>query len=265
MTSAAYRRLSARVRKAGAFACVLALSTGVPLPAPAVRVLASPAMAAPQADTAGTSSFAAVDLAIRESAAFPATGPHRTAGDVTALALRWNTAAQEAARVRLDEGVLRESWIERVEATADAWSNAALGASGAALPDTLPPAVADACALAGDVATFLPVVEAATAGRRTAFLLTTSVGCECEMLRADQMETVWTLLQSGEADQRRLLGRSDSAYSPFLPGAFELDRVPGWLLLGPSGEVVFRVDGGAGIDEVHAMILRWLSGEDLHP
>lgn len=156
--------------------------------------------------------------------------------------------------------------------------------------DTMAILAGDARALGDDAAAVLPAIRAAGGGKRAALLLTTSVGCECTMQRAAMMEEVWRALTaegsgavdpaatarpaaelrtSGadgtpDSDLRPFLGRSDLVASPDLPDAFALDRVPGWLLLDPGGEIAFRVDGGEGVAEITTMIRRWLAGEDFH-
>ncbi len=165
-------------------------------------------------------------------------------------------------------------------------------AGNSAAADTIAILASDARALGDDAAAILPAIRAAGGGKRAALLLTTSVGCECTMQRVALMEEVWTTLTAGGAgtpnpapamrpivaigtdrfvvggapnrDLRSLLGRSDLASSPDLPDALGLDRVPGWLLLEPGGEITFRVDGGEGVAEITTMIRRWLGGEDLH-
>ena len=224
------------------------------------------------------------------------------AAEVRAVATRWNAAALEASHTPVMARLLQEQWELLVSGAAEAWSRLALvidsppsaykpaGADVMAVTDTLAILASDARAFGDDAAAILPAVRAVCSGKRAALLLTTSVGCECTMQRAAMMEDVWTALAAGRSDVpesavavrsvvamgtgggrdplspdlRPFFGRSDLASSPDLPDALGLDRVPGWLLLEPGGEIAFRVDGGEGVTEITAVIRRWLCGEDLH-
>jgi hypothetical protein len=224
------------------------------------------------------------------------------AAEVRAVASGWNAAALDASRTRVTAPLLREQWDLLVSGAAEAWWRLALladspvsgdkpaGADTSGAADTMATLASDARALGDDAAAILPAVRAVCEGKRAALLLTTSVGCECTMQRVALMEEVWTALAAGGSgtpdlavavrrvvamgtdgigdararDLRPLLGRSDLASSPDLPDALGLDRVPGWLLLEPGGEIAFRVDGGEGVAEITTMIRRWLGGEDFH-
>jgi hypothetical protein len=243
---------------------------------------------------AGASAFPALETAHREQVALGASAgvdpARRPTEEVRAVATRWNAAAREASRVRLSAPLLREQWNLVVNAAAEAWSEYALVIGTPVPADSLAYLSGEALALSDDAAAILPAIRAASSGKRAALLLTTSVGCECTMQRAAQMEEVWTALagpQAGSAslvvamagrdgigapirdvggdapgvDLRSLLGRSDLAASPDLPDAFGIDRVPGWLLLEPGGGIADRVDGGEGVPEIAAVIRRWLGGE----
>ena len=241
-----------------------------------------------------TEAFSAIRVAVREQAALvvsagedPARWP---AAKVPAVATGWNAAALEASHTRVTARLLREQWELLVSGAAEAWSGLALVAGSPAFADTMAMLASDARALGDDAAAILPAIRAVGEGKRAALLLTTSVGCECTMQRAALMEEVWTALTAGGSgasepavagqsvaamgaggsrgvpgpDLRAFLGRSDLASSPDLPDALGLDRVPGWLLLDPGGEIAFRVDGGEGVAEITTMIRRWLGGEDFH-
>lgn len=242
----------------------------------------------------GTEAFSALRVAVREQAALvvsagedPARWP---AAKVQSVATGWNAAALEASHTRVTARLLREQWELLVSGAAEAWSGLALVAGSPAFADTMAMLASDARALGDDAAAILPAIRAVGEGKRAALLLTTSVGCECTMQRAALMEEVWTALAAGGSgtpepavaaqsvtavgtggsrgvpgpDLRAFLGRSDLASSPDLPDALGLDRVPGWLLLDPGGEIAFRVDGGEGVAEITTMIRRWLGGEDFH-
>jgi hypothetical protein len=244
--------------------------------------------------------FPALQTAVREQAALVASAgedPARwPAAVVRAVASAWNAAVLETFRAGVKAPLLREQWNLLVSGAAEAWSGLALVTDSPPAADTLVPLAVDARARGDDTAAILPAVRAAAGGERAALLLTTSVGCECTMRRAALMEEVWTALLargSGAAgsdgarepdgamervvpmgigviggapdrDLRPFLGRSDLSSSPDLPDALGLDRVPGWLLLEPGGEIAFRLDGGEGVAEITTMIRRWLGGEDLH-
>lgn len=289
------RRIAGRARRGFLPGVLLGGLTFLPFPGSAVgaELGAGVGIGARLDAGSGVGAFPVIETARREQAALIASAggdPTRwPVAEIRAVAVRWNAAAREASGARLAAPLLRERWNLVLNAAADAWSGFALKAGTPVPADSLALLSSDALALGDDAAAILPAIRAVSEGRRAALLLTTSVGCECTMQRVALMEDVWTALAAGGSgspepavvvrsavgmgteesrplpgrDLRPFLGRSDLAASPDLPDAFELDRVPGWLLLEPGGGVVFRVDGGEGVAPITTMIRRWLGGEDL--
>jgi len=106
------------------------------------------------------------------------------------------------------------------------------------------------------LANLVPLVRAARDSTRSALLVVSSVGCECELRRCEDMLRIYESLRQDSSSGRVTM--VDFMQVPSLGDIVGFVDIPYWVLFDESGEMALVVGGNSDPEDVRSNILSWL-------
>lgn len=106
------------------------------------------------------------------------------------------------------------------------------------------------------LANLVPLVWAARDSARSALLVVSSVGCECELRRCEDMLRLYESLRQDSSSGRVTM--VDFMQVPSLGDIVGPIDIPYWVLFDESGEMTLVVGGNSDPEDVRSNILSWL-------
>jgi len=170
--------------------------------------------------------------------------------DLQQLARYWSRAYESLKADSLGGSVVEKVWRERLK-------SAATGLAGMAGDSALDRGtLSKHLSTLRELETLLPVVKSIESGQKSVVLVVSTVACSCAIAHCEVMSELFDRFHS--THKRAAMVRIDQMSFPEISNAWDIQDVPMWAFLDPTGDLAASFEGEVDEESIASELESWL-------